>query len=245
MIVAVRRLTVIVAALLGFTLALAIPTQSHAAGTGVAAFLTTSPNSNQFSYKAEAYGWEVRSDRSLQLCVELYDVQGQLTVANPCRPIGNGGAYPLSTAVCRAPGFVMVVAKVEDDSGNILDSDTAEGHCGRVPIPEPAPETAPRFVPPVIPAPLCQVQFEIVVPRPVFTPRTLRVAYADGTAEDRLVQTGSGLARFSFAHEFKHGFGARVHLIKASLLETGVYSLGYVVHPDPLAAPLAAPMLCA
>lgn len=249
MIVAVRRPTVIVAALLGLALALAIPTQSHAAGLGVTAFLTTNPNSNEFSYHAVAYGWTARSDRgSLEVCVELYDVQGELTIADPCRPIGrDGGSYPPSTEFCRAPGLVMVAATVVDTvSGNIRDRDSAEGHCGRVPIPEPAPETAPRFVPPLIPAPFCKAQFQIVVPRPVFTPLTLRVAYADGTAEDRLVQTGSGLAQFSFTHEFDHGFGARVHLIKASLLETGVYSLGYVVHPDPLAAPLAAaPTRCA
>lgn len=249
MIVAVRRLTVIVAALLGLVLALAIPTQSHAAGTGVTAFVTTIPNSNEFSYKAVTYGWEARSNESLQVCVELYDVQGQLTVADPCRPIGlGGGSYPSSPAFCRAPGLVMVVAKVVDEfSGNILDSDTAEGHCGSLPIPEPAPETAPRFVPPLIPAPFCKAQFKIVVPTTtVSTPLTLRVEYADGTADDRVVwNDGGGLAQFSFAHEFAHGFGARVHLIKASLLETGGYSLGYVVHPDPLAAPLAAPTRCA
>jgi len=72
---------------------------------------------------------------------------------------------------------------------------------------------------------------------------TLRVAYADRTYEDRSIKPGSGLAQFSFAYEFPHGFGLRMHLIKASLLETGdvengVYSLGYVVHPDPLAAPM-------
>jgi hypothetical protein len=226
----VARLTFIVAALLG--LALAMPTKSHAAGVAVNATLMSNIGSNKFFYKADAYGLPL--NRDFEVCVEVSDVAGRLPILDPCRPISSFGSYPLSEAICRAPGLVLLRAFVRDTRGNIYDSDYDEGPCGLGIPPLPVPGPVPKFVPPLLPAPFCIVQYNVVVPQQRSESSTLRVAYADGTTEERSVPTGIGLAEFSFRREFPHGFGVRKHVILASIVETGAYDLAYVAHPDPV-----------
>lgn len=75
----------------------------------------------------------------------------------------------------------------------------------------------------------CLAVYEVLVPQSPTRPLTIRFEYGDGTYEQRIVAQGTGVAEYTWTHQF-WPWQLHTWTQRATILETGAYSESTTTH---------------